>query len=184
MNLNYNSKSDYAINKKSEDIVYLFANGEEVRYRKENGRIYKVVNSVDVSEVPDWEMSAEDFDRIKAISNEDYHETEKHDKRITRNNVSIDKLIETACISDRSAEDEYFDYLDELEAEQDMRTMDNAMSILDECLNEKQKRWFLLSNFNGFSAREIARKEDISHTTVSRGLAVIDKKIKKYFANA
>ena len=57
------------------------------------------------------------------------------------------------------------------------------MSILDAALNEKQKRWFLMAHSDGLSDREIARCESVAHTTVSRGMTVTKKKIKKYLRN-
>ena len=40
-----------------------------------------------------------------------------------------------------------------------------------------------MAHSDGLSDREIARREGVAHTTVSRGMAVIGKKIKKYLRN-
>ena len=182
--MNYDNKSDYALNKDTEDIVYLFADGQEVRYRKENGKVYKVVDSTDITEVPLWEMSVEEFDRVKAISNADYHERELHSKRTTRDNVSINKLIETNCVSGKSAEQEYFDYLEALDAPTETRTLKHAMAILDECLTETQRQRYIQHHYIGLTIREIADKEGTHFTTVHESLQTAEKKIKKYFKNS
>jgi len=180
--MKFNNKSDYSLNKKTDDIVYSFADGKEIRYRKTDGKVYIITDSVTMTEVSEKEMSADEFDRIKAISNEDYHEDEKHSKRITRENVSINKLMETACVADKSAEQEYFNYLDMLKAPPQIRTMENAIAILDKCLTETQKRRFLLMFYNCKSSYEIAELENRDHKSILESINAVHKKLTKYFS--
>ena len=179
--MKFDNKSDHAINKNTDDIVYRFANDEEIRYRKENDRIYMLTNFEEIFEVPSSEMSIEDFDRIKLISKKDYHETEKKDKRDNRQNVSINNLTETMCTADRSTEQEYFDYLAALKALPEIRTIDNAIAIINECLTEIQKRRYLLYHFSGMNTLEIAKFEGITQPSVFESILSAQKKIEKYF---
>ena len=76
MKCNFNYKSDHAINKNSDDITYIFADGQEVHYRKRKGIVYKVVDNMKMIKIPSSEIDEQEFDRIKALSDEDYHEKE------------------------------------------------------------------------------------------------------------
>ena len=127
------------------------------------------------------EMKLSDFDTMKEFLTEETRQEFNADWSVTKLNVDIDKLENTDLISVQSVED---DYIERHDADvEDYRTLENAMSVLDAALNEKQKRWFLMAHREGLSDREIARREGVAHTTVSRGMAVIGKKIKKYLRN-
>ena len=127
------------------------------------------------------EMKLSDFDTMKEFLTEKTRNDFNADWSATKLNVGIDKLENTDLLSVQSVED---DYIERLDADVDnYRTLETAMSILDAALNEKQKRWFLMAHSDGLSDREIARREVVAHTTVSRGMAVIGKKIKKYLRN-
>ena len=131
--------------------------------------------------IPDYEMKLADFDTMKQMLTEETRQEFNADWSATKLNVDIDKLENTDLLSVQSVEDDYIERLDAgVEA---YRTLENAMSVLDSALNEKQKRWFLMAHSDGLSDREIARREGVAHTTVSRGMAVIGKKIKKYLRN-
>ena len=182
--MNYDNKSNYAINKKTEDIVYPFADGTVKYYRKENGKIYEIITDAKTTkmvELASWEMTVEQFDWMKVLSDTDYHESELHGKRTTRQNVSINKMMETNCIANRSAEQEYFDYLAALEAPPETKTYDNAIKILNKCLTEKQKRRFLLLHYHGLSTRQIAAMEGSAQRTIMDSIELAEKKIKKFF---
>ena len=147
----------------------------EVTLNSENG------NKISERVIGDAEMKLSDFDTMKEFLTEETRQDFNADWSVTKLNVDIDKLENTDILSVQSVED---DYIERLDAEvEDFRTLENAMSILDSALNEKQKRWFLMAHREGLSDREIARREGVAHTTVSRGMAVIGKKIKKYLRN-
>ena len=131
--------------------------------------------------ISDSEMKLSDFDTMKEFLTEKTRNDFNADWSATKLNVDIDKLENTDILSVQSVEDDYIERQDT--AVEDYRTLENAMSILDAALNEKQKRWFLMAHREGLSDREIARREGVAHTTVSRGMAVIGKKIKKYLRN-
>lgn len=131
--------------------------------------------------ISDSEMKPTDFDTMKEFLTEKTRNDFNADWSATKLNVDIDKLENTDLLSTQSVEDDYIERLDA--GVESYRTIENAMSILDAALNEKQKRCFLMAHREGLSDREIARREGVAHTTVSRGMAVIRKKIKKYLRN-
>ena len=147
----------------------------EVTLNTENGS--KISERI----VSDSEMKLTDFDTMKEFLTEETRNDFNADWNVTKLNVDIDKLENTDLLSVQSVEDDYVERQDT--AVEDYRTLENAMSILDAALNEKQKRWFLMAHREGLSDREIARREGVAHTTVSRGMTVIGKKIKKYLRN-
>ena len=131
--------------------------------------------------ISDSEMKLSDFDTMKEFLTEATRRDFNADWSATKLNVDIDKLENTDILSVQSVEDDYIERQDT--AVEDYRTLENAMSVLDAALNEKQKRWFLMAHREGLSDREIARREGVAHTTVSRGMTVIGKKIIKYLRN-
>ena len=150
-----------------DDSVHL----TEVTLNPENGS--KISERI----VSDSEMKLTDFDTMKEFLTEETRREFNADWSATKLNVDFDILEKTDLFSVQSVED---DYIERQNVADDFRTLDNAMSVLDSALNEKQKRWFLMAHHEGLSDREIARREGVAHTTVSRGMAVIGKKIKKY----
>ena len=146
----------------------------EVTLNPENGS--KISERI----ISDSEMKLSDFDSMKQLLTEETRQEFNADWSVTKLNIDIDKFENTDLLSAQSVED---DYIERQDAADDFRTLENAMSILDAALNEKQKRWFLMAHSDGLSDREIARREGVAHTTVSRGMAVIGKKIKKYLRN-
>ena len=154
-----------------DDSVHL----TEVTLNPENGS--KISERI----ISDSEMKLSDFDTMKEFLTEETRQEFNADWSVTKLNVDIDKLENTDLLSTQSVED---DYIERHDADvEDYRTLKNAMSVLDAALNEKQKRWFLMAHSDGLSDREIARREGVAHTTVSRGMTVIGKKIKKYLRN-
>ena len=133
--------------------------------------------------ISDSEMKLSDFDSMKQLLTEETRQEFNTDWSVTKLNVDFDVLEKTELFSVQSVEDDYIERLDAGVGVGDYRTLENAMSILDAALNEKQKRWFLMAHHEGLSDREIARRDGVAHTTVSRGMAVIGKKIKKYLRN-
>ena len=131
--------------------------------------------------IQDTEMSLSEFVALKELLTNHTVEEFNADWRITHKDVGLEKLENTDILCLPSVEEEY---IERFESEEDYRTMENAMNLLDELLNEKQKKWFLMSHRDGLSDREISRREGVAQTTVSRGLTVIEKKIKKFSVKA
>ena len=130
----------YKLNKNTPDLVYNFAdevityrkeedkngNLQIVEYRKKDGRKGKKATTRRVA--PSHEMSIEDFDAWKKQLTEDAHEYFNKDKRETRENVSIENLLETDLVCDGSVEEEYI-RAEEEERQSLPKTMDVAMDF-------------------------------------------------------
>ena len=138
--MDYQNAEFYKLNKNNPDLVYNFAdelityrketeengNLQIVEYRKKDGRKGKKTTTRRV--VPSTEMSIEDFDAWKARLTEEAHDYFNKDKRETRENVSIEKLLETNLVCYESVEDEYIREEDERQALP--KTMDIASEIM------------------------------------------------------
>ena len=174
----------YVENKYTDDIVYPYNNGEEDRYRKtENGvlHIHKSKKGRITERVlPEWEFPLSEFDRMKAISDEDYRKRNKGDVLEHRHTVSLTDLEETKiCSQEVSAEDEYLNSLDE-DDEEDFRTIENAMAIIDKCLTDTQKRRFIMHYYDGLSCRDIATIDGVDWTSIRECISSSNNKIKKF----
>lgn len=195
----YDRKSFYALNKKETDadqITYPFIDGEIVtikRIRTEDGSVSFIqvrqnAEGVVTTSVPDADMNDELFTQIRKSLVEMARKEDNADSKYTRKFISFENLSEEAG-SRESVEDEYLEALDNQERlrieETDItaRTLKNATKILDLLLSDKQKRWFLMSTRDDLSDREIARREGVNQSTVSRGLRVIEKKINNFLKN-
>ena len=161
-------KSDYAINKYSPNIVYRF-----------HDEIVEVSLEDYLKENPD--KTAQDFTKLKALSDEIYYEQDRAESAQTRKDVSIHGLEEMDCCSTRPLEEE----LEELAAEvQNRRYARIALERLFAAgvLTEVQKRRFRLHVFRGLSTRQIGRLEGTSHQAVAKSLNLAIEKLKKFFA--
>ena len=177
----------YVENKYTDDIVYPYNNGEEDRYRKTENGVLHIHKSrkgrITERLLPEWEFPLSEFDRMKAISDEDYRERNKGDVLEYRHTVSLTDLEETKiCSQEVSAEDEYLNSLDEDDDDaEDFRTIENAMAIMDACLTEKQKKRFLEYHFLGKTQEEIGESEGVDHRSICYSLRSAEKNIKKFF---
>ena len=131
--MGFNSKSDYALNKKSKDIVYRFA--------ATVGGKSDVPEVITVSADDFVKVKIKGFSSLKTISDDDYHDTELSDKREDRQTVCLHPIEGTDLCSTESLEDEYFRHLDEQEQLSD-RTLENALDIIENCLTGIQQRRF------------------------------------------
>jgi DNA-binding CsgD family transcriptional regulator len=96
----YKKDSDYALNKRSRNIIYRLADGSCVEITPE---------------------ICPDFDRWKALSDKDYHEQELQSQRSTRRNVSINEIPDCAFVTDTLGMDEQV---------ADARNIENAVRVL------------------------------------------------------
>ena len=158
-------KSDYAINRYSPNIVYRF-----------HDEIVEVSLEDYLKENPD--KTAQDFTKLKALSDEIYYEQDRAESAQTRKDVSIHGLEEMDCCSTRPLEEE----LEELAAEY-RRSARIALERLFAAgvLTEVQKRRFRLHVFRGLSTRQIGRLERTSHQAVVKSLNLAIGKLKKFF---
>ena len=186
--MDYQNAEFYKLNKNNPDLVYNFAdelityrketdengNLQIVEYRKKDGRKGKKATSRRI--VPSHEMSIEDFDAWKARLTEEAHEYFNKDKRETRENVSIENLLETDLVCEESVEEEYLRVEEEKQALP--KTMDAALDIL-EILTPTQRSRYLKHQMYGMTTRAIAAEEGCSHKQVEKSIAQAQEKIDK-----
>lgn len=160
---NFN-ESDYALNKYSEGIVYKFADGKTQTIWLED---YLSANPG---------KTAEDFAKLKALSDELYHEQVIVEHRTGRLNVTINGLEETEQLATISLDTELIDKADTGKA------MKAAKQLLESGkLTEIQRRRFILHYFNGYSVRKIATIEGVHKRAVWDSLQWSAKKLKKFY---
>lgn len=186
--MDFQNAEFYKLNKNTPDLVYNFAderityckeadeNGslQIVEYRRKNGKKGKKVSTRRV--VPTCEMSIEDFDAWKARLTEEALEYRRHDDLTTRENVSIENLLETDLVCEESVEDEYL--REEEERKALPKTMDVALGILD-VLTDTQRSRYIKHIAYGMTVRDIAAEEGCSHVSVVESLESAKKRIAK-----
>lgn len=145
-----------------------------ITYRKKDGRKGKKATTRRV--VPSYEMSIEDFDVWKARLTEEALEYRRHDDLTTRENVSIENLLETDLVYEESVEDEYI--REEEERHALPKTMKEALEILD-ILTPTQKNRYLQVKYYGKTIREVADEEGCGFQRVAKSIAQAQEKIDK-----
>ena len=185
--MDYQNAEFYKLNKNNPDLVYNFAD-ELITYRKEtdeNGNLqiveYRKKDSRKGKKtsrrvVPSHEMSIEDFDAWKARLTEEALEYRRHDDLTTRENVSIENLLETDLVCEESVEDEFI--REEEERQALPKTMDVALGILV-VLTPKQRSRYIQSKVYGKSVRDIAAEEGSDWTSVWESINAAEKRIEK-----
>lgn len=159
---NYNH-SDYAINKCSKGIVYQFADG-----------IAEITLEDYLRDNP--HKTESDFNKIKALSDEIYHQQARQEHKTNRLNVSIHNLEETSLLPVVSIETEL------IQQEDERKALRAASQLLHSGkLTEIQKRRFQQHYFQGLSIRQIARLEGVHQRAVWDSLMWAEKKFKKFF---
>jgi len=155
--------SDYAINKYSEGIVYKFADG-----------IVEVTLADYLRDNPG--KTEEDFARLKALSDEIYHQQDRQAQRTCRLDVSIHGLEKTYFIAPPAIDTEL---IQKYEAD---RAAEAAYHLLHSGkLTEIQKRRFIRHFFQGLSTRQIANLEGVHQRAVWDSLMWAEKKLKKFY---
>lgn len=157
-------KSDYAINKVKNGIVYEFSDGCRVEisladYLKEN---------------PD--KTKADFRKLKELSDEIYYEQDRADTRFAKHRISMGKLEETEQLSVPSI---YITMMQGLDEENILKAAE--LLLKSGKLTEIQKRRFILHFFKGMSYRQIARQEQVNFTAVQASMKWATKKLRKIF---
>lgn len=157
--------SDYALNKFSEGIVYHFAD-----------RIVEITLEDYLVENPS--KTTEDFQELKALSDEIYHQQVIQENRTSRLDVSISGLEDTGQLSTAPLDTEL------IHKSNIKKVMDAAKQLLNNGnLTEVQRRRFILHFFKGVSYRQIAEIEGVFFTSVAESVTAATRKLKKYFEN-
>ena len=157
------NESIYALNKFSENIVYKFADG-----------IHEVTLEDYLKTNPD--KSEDDFKALKAMSDELFYEEDRADSRYGKKKLSIEYMKETDMVQTKAIDEELI-YKHDGQA-----ALRSAYYLLEgKELTEIQKRRFILHYFKNVSAREIARREGVCHTSVLRALELARRKLRNIF---
>lgn len=155
--------SDYALNKFSRSIVYKFADG-----------IVEVTLEDYLQMNPD--KNEQDFLKLKALSDDIYHQQVVDENRTSRLNVSINGLEEIEMLATVPLDMELIRKSDK------KNVLKAARQLLDSGdLTETQRRRFLFHFFQGLSTRQIAEKEGVHQRAVWDSLHWASKKLKKLF---
>ncbi len=186
--MDYQNAEFYKLNKNNPDLVYNFAdelityrkeedengNLQIVEYRKKDGRKGKKATTRRV--VPSTEMSIEDFDAWKEKLTKEALDYWHTDHQQTRNNVSIENLLETDLVCEESVEEEYI--REEEDRQALPKTMKEALEILD-VLTPTQKNRYLQVKYYGKTVREVADEEGCGFQRVAKSIAQAQEKIDK-----
>ena len=141
----FDPKSDYALNKMAPDaIVYKDAAGDMTRLTQ--------------ADFP----SLEEFQRWKAWSDENYHDTEKASHIYYNHTRSLHGLSEQA-IAVQSPEDTVMEAEDQRERQELCRML---LEGLDSCLTPVQRRRLWLYCVDGLTVRQIAEAENVKHQSI------------------
>ena len=155
----FDPKSDYALNKMAPDaIVYKDAAGE--------------VTQLTQADFP----SLEEFQRWKAWSDENYHDTEKASHVYYNHTRSLHGLSEKA-IAVPSPEDTMMEDQEQQER-RELRRM--LMKGLDSCLTPTQRRRLWLYCVDGLTEDAIALAENVKQQSVAECLWRAKEKLKKF----
>ena len=156
----FNRKSIYALNKKDPDaIVYMDANEVIVRLTREDF------------------ASEKEFLKWKALSDEDYHASEKEAHVYANHTLALDELSEEAAsipavdVCMEQAHDR---------AEAIHRSVRKVTQIRKH-LTDTQFRRLWMYYVGGMTVDEIGRIEGIRHQNISKSIGSAMKKIKKFF---
>jgi DNA-directed RNA polymerase specialized sigma24 family protein len=166
--------SDYTLNSKSANIEYRFANDEHVP----GSSSY----SADDYIADNPGTTAEDFDALKKLSDDDYHEQKLHDYNTTHLNWNVEWAEDKGLCFTRSPEDVL---IARITAEEYARKRMRQVKLVKKALSamtEVQRRRYILHAAYGLTTREIAEKEGTSHVAIVYSLEGADKKIKKVLA--
>lgn len=156
-------ESDYALNKYSEGIVYKFADG-----------IVEVTLADYLRDNPD--RTAEDFAKLKAVSDELYHEQDLDETAYGKRARKLEWLTESEEYATPSVDITLIHNSDKGQA------LKAAKRLLESGkLTEVQRRRFLLHYFKGLSIRQIAGLEQVDYRAVWESLHWSTKKLKKFY---
>lgn len=155
----FDPKSDYALNKMSPNaIVYMDAAGKVTR-----------LTLADFADL-------EEFQRWKAWSDEDYHDTEKATHVFYNHIRSLHDLSEKA-IAVPSPEDAMMEDQEQQERRKLRRML---MEGLGSCLTPTQRRRLWLYCVDRLTVRQIAEAENIKHQSVVECLAAAKNKLQLF----
>lgn len=155
--------SDYALNKYSEGIVYKFADG-----------VQEITLADYLRDNPG--KTAADFARLKALSDEIYHEQDLEDTRYGKRAKTLESVENSEQYASASPD---MDLIHKIDMGQAAKAAGKLLNSGD--LTDVQKRRFILHFYRGLSYRQIAAREGVFFTSVAESVHAASDKLKKYF---
>ncbi len=182
--MDFQNKEFYELNKNTPDLIFPHAT-ERITYRKvttPEGKVQiieirKEYGSKKQTErvVHPHEMTVEQFDFWKKEATDFAHDYLNKDKRETRDNVSIENLLETDLVSSESVDDEYI----RKEEEKHQSEREKIGKEVFSKLTPTQQQRYYKSMVDGKSTYDIAHEEDVSNVSVFESLESAEKRIDK-----
>jgi len=159
------TQNDYAVNKNAEGIVYRFSD-----------QTVEVTLNDYLRENPD--KAAADFEALKALSDDDYYESDRRDYRQTWKNTSFEALDEDelAIFAAPSAEETV---IGQSETKAAYAKRQATASHALEKLTDTQRRRYQMYHVDGLTMRQIADIEGVLHSKIQKSLEAAERKIKK-----
>lgn len=159
-------KSNYAINKFSKGIVY----------KNADGSIIEVTFEKIAKDNPSF--TQEDFEKLKRLSDELYHEEAKNDCNYYHHHTSdLADYHSSKQLSALSLEDEIIAHDDEIVFSKRLQKAINTL------LTPTQKRRLILHCFCKMTYREMAELENASAMSICESIQAAQKKIKNFLKN-
>lgn len=187
---------EWRMNITTEDIVYPFVDCTKTVYRKKTIEL-KAASGITttvtaISEIKyqkngakaertlsDAEFSVAQFEAMKEWSDAEYKKQVRSYVQDNRKSVArVDDLEDCPAIAfyEKFAGDE------DNEPEDDYRTFENAIRILEELrLTEVQRRRYLANHFDDLSTDVIAKRENVNQNAIWKSISQVEKKKEKYF---
>ena len=167
---NYN-KSNFAINKYSENIVYKSVDGN-----------YEITIEQFLFENPN--LTEADFEYWKSISDDLYNIEANKTTNRTRLDVSIEEIEETQLVATDSAEKLFIAAKTSKKITlSDLRRVDYILYIENLVLTDIQKRRFIAFYIDEKKEQQIADEEGTNQSSISRSISASEKKIKEFLKN-
>ena len=183
--MDYQNAEFYELNKNTPDLVFNYVTGT-VTYRKEpdengNIRIVEYRKDYDKKEtkrriVPSYELTVDEFDIWKKKLEDEALDYWHTDHRQTRNNVSIENLLETDFVACESVEDEMIRKHDE---EQTKSAQLKEANELLKGLTKTQRRRYIKAVAYRKTNRMIAAEEGCTHQMVSKSVSQAEARIQE-----
>ena len=183
--MDYQNAEFYKLNKNNPDLVFNYVTGT-VTYRKEpdeNGNIRIVEYRKDYDKkgterriVPSYELTVNEFDIWKKKLEDEALDYWHTDHQQTRNNVSIENLLETDLVACESVEDEMIRKHDE---EQRRSARLKEANELLKGLTKTQRRRYIKAVAYKNTNRMIAAEESCTHQMVSKSVSQAEARIQE-----
>ena len=166
---NKNQETDYDRNKKSECIVYKFAEGKET-----------YVSKKDFS-------SRKEFEKIKSLSDKIYQEQNKDDEQYRKKTVSLEIVFNIIAPSYQQefGEDNFIPHTKKMKVRGTINTDEAKKHLAYKALSsltKTQKRRYVMQKKHGLSIYAIAVEEKTTPQAVAKSIQQAEKKIAKFMS--